>query len=52
MHTQMNLNVALCPKTAPVYCQNTTSFDGILEDGTTGTETEYGNEYTSFDLVD
>ena len=32
--------------------KSTTSFDGILEDGPTGTETEYGDEYTSIDLVD
>ena len=30
--------------------KSTTSFDGILENGPTGTE--YGDEYTSIDLVD
>ena len=32
--------------------KSTTFFDGILENGPTGTETGYGDEYTLIDLVD
>ena len=39
MHTQMNLDVALCPKNAQYIVKSRR-------------ETEYGDEYMSIDLVD